>query len=147
MVIRRIKENDLEKLLLLYRHLHEDDTPASKDDLEKVWKEIFENDSIIYFVIELDGLLVSSCNLTIIPNLTRGGRPFGLIENVVTHSDYRNKGLGKSIMETAIDFAKSKNCYKVMLLSAAVREEAHEFYEKLGFSSQDKVGYAMKLPN
>jgi GNAT superfamily N-acetyltransferase len=145
MTARRIKESDFNNLLLLYEHLHEDDIAASRDILEKVWQDIINNDFFIYFVIELDGLIVSSCNLTIIPNLTRGGKSIGLIENVVTHREYRNKGLGKNIIETAINFAEKKNCYKVMLLSSSKRTEAHQFYETLGFSSEDKIGYVRKL--
>lgn len=145
MIIRKAKASDLEKLLCLYEHLHDDDIAVSKNLLEGVWQKIINSDSFIYFVIEQDDLLVSTCNLTIIPNLTRGGQSIGLIENVVTHREYRNNGLGKIIIEAAVDFAKSRNCYKVMLLSSSKRKEAHQFYEALGFSSTDKIGFSKKL--
>lgn len=145
MIVRRIKETDLDKLLLLYQHLHDDDLPASKDRLDEVWQKIIGNDAFVYFVIELDDIIVSACNLTIIPNLTRGGQSIGLIENVVTHGEYRNRGLGKKIIEAAADFAKNENCYKVMLLSNSKRKDAHKFYESIGFSSEDKIGYIRKL--
>lgn len=147
MIVRRIKETDLDKLLLLYQHLHDDDLTASKERLEEVWQKIIENDAFVYFVVELDELIVSSCNLTIIPNLTRGGQSIGLIENVVTHRQYRNRGLGKMVIEAAIDFANNENCYKVMLLSNSKRKDAHKFYESIGFSSEDKIGYIRKLKN
>ena len=142
---RRIRETELEKLLSLYTHLHDDDLKIDKDTLEIIWQKLLTNDSIVYFVIEQDELLVSSCNLAIIPNLTRGARPIGLIENVVTHRDYRNKGLGKLVVESALNYDKNENCYKVMLLSSSGRLSAHKFYESLDFSSDDKVGYVMKI--
>jgi GNAT superfamily N-acetyltransferase len=145
MIVRRIKETDLDQLLLLYEHLHDNDIVPPTDVVEKVWQKIISNDSFIYFVIENNNQIVCSCNLTIIPNLTRGGRSFGLIENVVTHREYKNQGLGKTIINTAIECAKQHNCYKVMLLSNAMRKEAHKFYEALGFSSENKIGYVKKL--
>jgi GNAT superfamily N-acetyltransferase len=146
MIIRRAKNTDLDKVLLLYGYLHDNDATTSKDTLESIWQKIIGSDIFIYFVIELDNIIVCSCNLTIIPNLTRGGRSIGLVENVVTHLNYRNSGLGKAIMNTAIDFAKDKNCYKVMLLSNSKREEAHRFYESLGFNSDSKIAYIKKIP-
>lgn len=145
MILRRIKETDLNQLILLYDHLHEGDIKGSKEELEKIWQQILKNDSLVYFVIELNEALICSCNLTIIPNLTRGGKSIGIIENVVTHVDYRNKGLGKIIMETAIDHARNMNCYKIMILSSSKRKESHKFYRSLGFNSEDKIGFVMNL--
>jgi len=145
MNVRKIKESDLDQLLLLYGHLHEDDDKISMESLKKIWGEIFSNEAFTYFVIELDGMIVCSCNVSIIPNLTRGGRSIAIIENVVTHANFRKRGLGKLIIETAIDFAKTKNCYKVMLMTSKKRKGAHEFYRQLGFSSEEKIGFTMKL--
>ncbi|MES2730767.1 MAG: GNAT family N-acetyltransferase [Bacteroidota bacterium] len=146
MEVRRIKEDELEKLLSLYKHLHANEDEVSPEALSEAGQRIFTNDStFIYFVIEKDDLLVSSCNLSIIPNLTRGARSIGLIENVVTHIDYRKQGLGKKVIEHTINYARAKNCYKVMLLSNAHKTEAHQFYERLGFDSGAKKGFIINL--
>jgi GNAT superfamily N-acetyltransferase len=42
--------------------------------------------------------IIASCTLVVIPNLARGGQPYGLIENVVTHAAYRGRGFGKRLL-------------------------------------------------
>jgi GNAT superfamily N-acetyltransferase len=143
---RLIKNNELDKLLELYKFLNIGDVQAEYDSLKKSWKEITGNpDKYIYFVIDDCEKFISTCNVTIIPNLTRGARSFAVIENVVTHPDFRRCGLGEIVMKEAIKYAKERNCYKIMLLSNAKRKEAHLFYEKLGFNSTDKVGFSYYL--
>ncbi|HYG39763.1 MAG TPA: hypothetical protein VD908_14145 [Cytophagales bacterium] len=76
MNIRRVKEADLENLLSLYEHLHQDDIIPSKEILNKTWQTIIKySDFFIYLIAEKDGEIVSSCNLTIVPNLTIGSKP------------------------------------------------------------------------
>lgn len=99
----------------------------------------------MYFVAEEAGTLAGSCNITIIPNLTRGGRPFAVIENVITDIAYRRRGIGRSLIEMAVAYAKESNCYKVQLLSGSERTGAHRFYESLGFSGNRKKGFDMRL--
>ena len=92
-------------------------------------------------VADAKGRLIGSCVLVVVPNLTRRARSFGVIENVVTHSSYRRQGIGTRMMRHALALAWERNCYKVMLLSGAGREEAHKFYENLGFRQDTKVGF------
>jgi GNAT superfamily N-acetyltransferase len=49
-----------------------------------------------------DDAVVATCTLIIIPNLTRGGVPYALIENVVTDARHRRRGYGKLILEAAM---------------------------------------------
>ena len=145
MTIREATENDLAQLLMLYTHLH-DETPLSVDeDTQHLWQSILNNPSLHYFVAEWDGQIVSTCNLTVIPNLTRGARPYGLIENVVTHRDYRGKGIGTAILKHALAFAWEQGCYKVMLLTGR-GEQTERFYEKAGFVRGLKTGFIAKPP-
>ena len=75
-MIRDIKNNEMNKLLKLYTHLHRKDAPLpEKSKLKSIWKEITTNPLLHYFVVEYDKKIVSSCTLSVIPNLTRGEDP------------------------------------------------------------------------
>jgi GNAT superfamily N-acetyltransferase len=146
-VIRHATEADLDGLLDLYAHLSPNEAPLPpRAQVVKLWEEIIANPMLTYFFAECAGKLIATCNLTIVPNLTRGARPFGVIENVITHPDFRRQGLAKQVLDHAIDAAKQAGCYKVMLLSGAKRTEAHALYEKVGFSKDTKVGFDLRLP-
>ncbi|MCU0847604.1 MAG: GNAT family N-acetyltransferase [Spirochaetes bacterium] len=143
---RILKEDELQKLLDLYEHLHPGDGNIATDRTRSSWESIMKNrDIITVFVIELEGIMASSCVLSVIPNLTRGGRPYGLLENMITHPAYRNRGLGKAVVTEAIRHARNRNCYKVMLLSDSKRTEAHAFYEAVGFDRGKKIGFVFSL--
>jgi GNAT superfamily N-acetyltransferase len=141
-VIRDIKENELPALLELYRHLHRSDPVLETNDKTiSLWKIIFNDPQQHYLVVEQKGQLVASCTLVIIPNLTRSGRSYGLIENVVTHSDFRRQGLGTALLRHALDLAWASSCYKVMLLTGRKDKETIRFYEKAGFKTGIKTGF------
>ncbi len=143
-IIRSIQKHELSELLDLYRHLNEDDPVLVEDaELKKLWEEILEDPGQHYLVAEVDGKLVSACVMIIIKNLTRSASPYALIENVVTHPDYRNKGIGTRLLKRAQEIAKEKGCYKVMLLTG--RRNAIRFYENAGFERESKTGFIIRF--
>lgn len=147
MQIRELCRADLPELLALYAHLHEVDDPTpSLANVESVWRELLSSQHFRYFGVILDGQLVASCNLTIIPNLTRGCRPYGLIENVVTHKTHRNRGLGKAVLARAVEVAWEQNCYKVMLMTGRKDEATLRFYQSAGFDPEGKQAFIAKPP-
>jgi GNAT superfamily N-acetyltransferase len=130
----------------LYKHLNPDDPDLKGTDyITELWKEVFDDPRRYYFVVEEDERLVSSCTLDIVKNLTRSGRPYGLIENVVTHKDYRKRGYGTSILHKSVETAKENNCYKVVLLTGRKEESVIRFYERAGFEKGIKTGFIMRL--
>jgi GNAT superfamily N-acetyltransferase len=145
-IIRQIEPGELIKLLDLYKHLHNNDSDVTNDErLASLWQEILDNPNLHYLVIEVDNILVSSCTLAIIKNLTRNLRPYGIIENVVTHTDYRNRGLGTRVIKQAIDIARDNSCYKIMLLTSSKKDETLRFYEQAGFKRGIKTGFVINL--
>jgi ribosomal protein S18 acetylase RimI-like enzyme len=140
--IRNARQEDLPALLDLYVHLNTANAVLSEDGyLEEAWQQILSDPKVNCLVADADGALVGSCILVIVPNLTRRARFFGVIENVVTHTDYRRQGVGTKLMRHALGVAWEQNCYEVMLLSGAGRPDAHQFYESLGFKRDSKVGF------
>lgn len=142
MVIRTLAADDLDSLLELYRHLHVQDLPLpERHRVEAVWIEALENPRTRYFGGFEDSMLVSSCMIQLTPNLTRGCRPYGVIENVVTHAEHRNRGWAKRLVQTALRFAWDSDSYKVMLLTGRRDEATLRFYESCGFSREGKTGF------
>ncbi|MBW3624164.1 MAG: GNAT family N-acetyltransferase [Armatimonadetes bacterium] len=139
---------DLSELLQLYQHLNRADPllPVT-EELQNHWESILADPRLHYFVARDAGRIVSTCNLTIIPNLTREARPYGLIENVVTHPDYRHRGWGTNVLRHALQAAWERNCYKVMLLTGRLSEDVYRFYEKAGFLRGKKTGFIAYPPS
>ena len=111
-------------------------------DLKRV-KEIFRKmsnqDNKIFVAVNEDGKVIGSTTLIIEQKFIHQGGLVGHIEDVVTHKDFRGMGVGKAMMQKAIDAAKAAGCYKVILNCS---EENFPFYQKLGFK---KHGIEMRL--
>lgn len=142
-MIREVRREDLDSLLELYLHLHDKCIPAHDETLAGTWDKILENDDYHLIVCEEDGRIVSSCTCIIVPNLTRTVRPYALIENVVTHPDYRNKGLAGGCLAYAKKIAMENDCYKLMLMTGSKDPATLRFYERNGYSSKDKTAFAL----
>ena len=146
MELRELNEKDLESLIKLYEQLDGANGDFTAEDARKIWKaEIEGNKKIKYFGVVDNGKVISTCYCMIIPNLTRLGSSIAFVENVVTDKEYRGQGLGRKVMEMAIEFARENNCYKVILQSASFRKEAHQFYKNLGFDGESKKAFILKL--
>lgn len=145
MEIRELTEKDLPSVLELYAQLSEKNKTITLEQAKDVWKKIEENPGIKYFGAVENGNVVSTCYCVIIPNISNSCQSICFIENVVTDKAYRKRGLGKQVIQKAIETAKKNNCYKVMLLSGIERKEAHTFYESLGFSSETKKAFDMRI--
>ena len=134
----------LDGILALYKQLNPNEKPIGIDEAGQIW-ETGRQRGITYFIALDGGRIVSSLNLAILPNLTRGGKSNGFIENVITDEEYRRKGIGKKLMEMAVKYGRENNCYKVVLLSSVKRKEAHIFYENCGFDGSSKRGYEIRF--
>lgn len=140
LLVREAAENDLAAVLSLYTHLHDADEKADGRALERAWREILADPRTRLFLLEYEGVPVSSCVLHILQNLTRGARPYGLIENVVTRREFRNRGFGTALLTAVLECAWNEDCYKVMLLSGRREQNVFRLYEKAGFVRGVKEG-------
>jgi GNAT superfamily N-acetyltransferase len=147
MDIRSLRSDELDALLALYEHLHPDDQPLpERAQVEAVWQSILASPAQECFGLYDDAQLRASCSISLTANLTRGCRPFAVIENVVTHADYRGRGYGHMLLSHALAFAWEHGCYKVMLMTSSRDPATLRFYVSAGFDPHDKQAFIAKAP-
>jgi GNAT superfamily N-acetyltransferase len=138
-IVRKARRSDLHALLELYLELAEDRSgaaPANAATSEAVFDVILTDPSRTLMVADVDGKVVGTIDLVIVPNLTHSAKPWAVIENVVVALESRRRGIATHLMRYAIDVAQAAGCYKVQLHSGKQRAaEAHEFYGRLGFAA------------
>ena len=144
-MVREIRENELHELLELYLFLHEESVPEITEYLMNTWKNIISDKNHHIIVKVIGEKIVSSCVCVIIPNLTRNIRPYALIENVVTHREFRKKGYATECLNYAKRIAERENCYKMMLLTGAKNDSTLRFYSNAGYNSTDKTAFIQWL--
>ena len=142
--IRPAKLADLPGILALYRQLNPGDPVLELAAAEPAWIALLSSGLTTPYVVDMAGLLVASCTLAIIPNLSRGARPYGVIENVVTHADHRRTGFGRAVLEVALAKAWEADCYKVLLTTGRRDEATLRFYEGVGFQRGGKTYFEMR---
>jgi GNAT superfamily N-acetyltransferase len=145
LAIRPVTPSDLRQLLELYRHLNPDDVPAAAEDAREIFTQFTSQRGSIIFAGFIGDALVTSCTLIVIPNLTRRGTPYALIENVVTREDHRRAGHGQTVLSAAVDAAWQAGCYKVMLMTGRTDPGTLDFYKRAGFE-QSKTGFQIRRP-
>lgn len=140
-MIREISDKDYEGLMRLYMQLHNNPFPEKGDAMIKLWNTILEDENHHIIVAEEDGKIVASCVCVIIPNLTHNQQPYAFIENVITDSEYRKRGLATACLDYAKEIAIKENCYKLMLLTGSKEESTLHFYEQAGYNRKDKTAF------
>ena len=144
-MIREITEKDFDGLMTLYMQLHDNPFPEKNEHVMGIWQEILADKNNHIIVAEEEGRIVSSCVCVIIPNLTRGQRPYAFIENVITDITCRGRGLATACLDFARDIARREGCYKMMLLTGSKQQSTLDFYTRAGYNSNDKTAFIQWL--
>ncbi|MFC5180805.1 GNAT family N-acetyltransferase [Actinomadura harenae] len=117
---------------------------AVSDAYERAFASIDADPRNEMLVMESGGDVVGCFQETYIPGLGKGGGERALIEAVRIRADLRGGGLGRALMEHAIERARARGCVLVQLTSTKTRLDAHRFYASLGFAPTHE-GYKMPL--
>ncbi|WP_286902169.1 GNAT family N-acetyltransferase [Thermocrispum sp.] len=145
--IRRAVADDVPEIVAL---LADDSLGAkreSPDDLtpyQVAFKAVDADPNQLLVVVEHEGAVVGTAQLSYIPGLSRRGALRAQIEGVRVRSDQHGTGLGERMMRWLIDTARERGADVVQLTSDVSREGAHRFYQRLGFQPTH-VGFKMAL--
>jgi GNAT superfamily N-acetyltransferase len=141
--MRKATREDLPNILSLYQQKGIDDKEVlSIDEANAMFNKFKQYPNYSIYVATLENKVVGTFALLIMDNLAHKGTPSGVVEDVVVDESTRSRGIGKKMMEYAIEICRNHGCYKLMLSSNIKREAAHRFYENLGFK---KHGYSFLI--
>ncbi|MBD2567932.1 GNAT family N-acetyltransferase [Anabaena lutea] len=131
MTIRQAKIKDAEQIAILCEQLG---YSATKEQIEQRLNKIQNNSSHVIYVATVENEYVIGwahahiSDLIIIPNQA-------LLFGLVVDKNYRNNGIGKLLMQHIEEWATLVGCEGVILRSNIKRQEAHLFYEKIGYTN------------
>ncbi|MET0605982.1 MAG: GNAT family N-acetyltransferase [Beijerinckiaceae bacterium] len=147
--IRPVAQRDLDDLIALYTddilgRTRESAGPEDREAYLKAFERVAADASTCVYVALADRALGGTFQLTITPGISRRGVIRATIESVRTRTDLRGQGIGARMMTYAVEEARRRGADIVQLTSDLAREDAHRFYERLGFE-RTHAGYKLLL--
>ena len=141
--MREAARADLAAVLSLYREAGLDsETDFDLEGASVIWEKLASYPFYKVFVAEQDSRAVGTYALLIMDNLAHKGARSAVVEAVAVRPSCQGQGIGKAMMRHAMDVCRQNGCYKVALSSNQKREDAHRFYEKLGF---ERHGFSFRI--
>jgi len=143
--IRPALRTELEQVLGLYRSLE----PGYRETTslpvaEQIFDRFSQYPNYNLYVALVEGKIAGTFALLIMDNLAHYGAPSAIVEDVVVGAESRGQGIGKQMMQFAMQRCREAGCYKLALSSNQKRVDAHRFYESLGFQLHG-YSYAIDL--
>lgn len=132
--IRPAEIADFDACYVLYKALVGEISVAERVQFARV----LEQPGTTVFVAEAEGVPVSMATLHLMENMTYAGRPYALVENVVTLPEHRGRGYSRAVMTRIEERVWQAGGYKIMLLTGR-SYGARGFYEAIGYDGADKV--------
>ena len=132
--IREAESADLPGVLAVYAQPELDaGRLLTLEQAEKIYSVFHQYPFYRLYVAVAGEKIVGTFALLIMDNLAHLGKKSAVVEDVGVLPEVQGQGVGKLMMQFAMEQAKTHRCYKLVLSSNAKRERAHQFYDSLGF--------------
>lgn len=106
--------------------------PISVQDLAGNMRIILCDSEQQLWVADLNGRVEGWLHAAI--RFTMEAPPYAEIMGLIVDENHRGKGIGKILTESAIHWARARGVHKLRVKTNTIRKDAHQFYEKLGFT-------------
>lgn len=149
LAFRRATRADLDSIVAM---LFDDPIGATREDASRPlnaryiagFDAVDRDPNQFLAVLEDDGKVIGSLQITFIPSVARLGMWRGQIEGVRILKSRRGEGLGRRMLEWAIAECRNRNCQLVQLTMDKTRTDSFHFYEALGFKASHE-GFKLTL--
>lgn len=139
---REASKNDLIHVLRLYSQPGFDARKVLPlSEAERIFERMGSYPDYKIYVAVHENEIIGTFALLVMDNLGHMGASSGIIEDVAVAPEWQRRGIGKLMMNYALEISREKGCYKAVLSSNLTREKAHAFYESLGF---ERHGYSYR---
>lgn len=146
-VVRRARADDVAAIVAL---LADDTLGAGREHLgelgryQQAFALIDADPSELLVVLDDDGEVAGTAQLSFLPGLTLGATTRLQIEGVRIAASHRGRGLGHRLLRWAEDEGRRRGCGLIQLTTNNVRVDAHRFYADLGYEASH-VGFKRVL--
>lgn len=143
--IRKAKEKDIGEILNLLYQLQRPKPKTTSENMafrKRILQYLDEKDKEI-IVAEQNSRIIGLVSIMLLPRLNRTKLELYIPELVISE-DHRGLGVGKSLMESCVNMARKKKCFRIRLESGNQRKGAHLFYKRIGFE-QSALSYTMAI--
>ncbi|RLI76976.1 N-acetyltransferase [Archaeoglobales archaeon] len=147
MGIRSVNRDDLDTFVNLYKISYqglEDYAYTRNRDIKHYFRWLMSRDKDGFFIAEIEmpvGFVACDTNWISFFDDTRVGE----IHELFVHPEWRGRGIGKELLTTAIEYAKSKNRFLIELWVGETNELAKRFYQKNGFVEKGSWGKWIRM--
>jgi len=122
--------------------------PGDCSDVEALLRLLSEDAEVTAgdaptFVAEKDGQVVGMVTLCVITTLT-GAKAY--LDHLVVAPAWRRRGVGRALMQHAIERAKAAGASRIDLTANATKEAGPALYRSLGFEERETSNFRLSLP-
>ena len=143
LAIRAANERDIPAILKLYRDAGIDGEIGFTVEEAVAHFALLRTYPYFQVFVAVSGETVfGTYELVILDNMAKRGRKSGIVEDVAVDPEHQGSGIGRAMMQHALDQCRLAACYKMTLSSNLKREGAHRFYDSLGFT---RHGYSFQI--
>ena len=125
-IVRMLADDDLGS----QRERYEDPLPET---YYSSFEQIHNDPNHELIVAERDGEVIGTLHLMFLPSVSFQGGLRAQVESVRVDRRFQSQGIGSDMMKWSMERAKQRGAQIVQLTTHKTREDAHRFYEKLGF--------------
>lgn len=126
--IRDMRTDDVEAIMPLLIQLGYEVNIA---EITRRYEVLINAQNHHLFAADRDGQIAGFCHVFARPALEKP--PEAIVQSLVVDSGARHSGIGRALMDAVEAWAKSKGFGSIALYSQVDRDDAHAFYDSLGY--------------
>lgn len=138
-----INKTNLDLIKGLYIEFMDETHTGRPDDFDNAAVNFMDNSEGFITVLLHNSSPSGFVEYRKLPRKLRDNNSIFEITSLFVKKDYRKLGLGRDLIEYVKKFASELGAYSIVLYSGLELEDAHKFYEKMGFK---KSAYFFKMP-